>query len=487
MKKQFNNKKLEEILTIFEDISQVPRCSKNEDAISEYLVNWAKENGFEVETDEVKNVLVKVPASKGYEDRPIVALQGHMDMVCEKNKDSNHDFTCDPIRFVFGEDGWLRADGTTLGADNGIAVAMAMALAKDKSLKHGELEILFTVDEETEMTGAMRLKEDFLKAKYLINIDSEEEGEFTIGSAGGEESVMKLKAKKELLNKGDYILLNIFATGMKGGHSGMEINIGKANALKVLVETLKEMSKVSPLCLLNIDAGTAHNAIPREALAKVAVKKDKLSSIKEIIEKLEKEKRDEFKVMEKSLEIQCTEEDFDFNSPLFIEEDSLKLINLLFDLPHGVYKMSKESDDLVETSNNLAICKTREYGFEIVSSQRSSVVKSLDEITALISDKCNKFGAEIVTSGRYPGWEPDFNSSLVAESLKSYQRVFNKKAKVIVIHAGLECGIIGEKYPDMEMISLGPTIMSPHSPDERLKIDDVAKVWDFLKDLLENL
>ncbi|MGE5341617.1 MAG: aminoacyl-histidine dipeptidase [Candidatus Omnitrophota bacterium] len=480
----FEHQKTNEILKWFEEISKIPRCSKNETAIAQWLLNWAKDNHFEAKSDQVKNVLIKIPGSSGYENAPRVVLQGHMDMVCEKTPDSTHDFCKDPIKFVYDGD-WLKADRTTLGADNGIALAMALTLALDKTTPHPPLELLFTVDEETGLTGANSLEPGFIDGRILINIDSEDEGTFTVGCAGGVDTNLSVPVASEPVPQG-YQLLKVNAGGMKGGHSGIDINKEKANAIKVLTQTLHAIKEMVDIRLVNIVGGTAHNAIPRDAESLIVVPQNDISRVKGIIAEVEKTLKDEFKNTDPDLFIKGTESGDTFNQALTSGETD-KCIDFITVMPHGVSAMSTDIQGLVETSNNLARVRIEDGQVKVLTSQRSSVISRLRAHTNRIEATARIAGGTAQSGKGYPPWQPNMNSPLLAKSLAIYERMYNKKPIVEVIHAGLECGIIGDKYPGMDMISIGPTLRFPHSPDEKLFLPSIGMVWDFLAELFKEI
>ena len=476
---------LSEILTIFKQINLIPRCSKNEYQIAKWLKTWATRQGFKFITDELDNLVIKVPASSGYETAPIVILQGHMDMVCEKTLDSDHDFTKDPIKFVYEGD-WLKADRTTLGADNGIAIALAMAIAtssnkKENKTGHPPLELLFTVDEETGLTGAVNLRSDFLKGRILINIDSEDEGVFTVGCAGGNETRISLPLIFSPLDANQE-LFQIKACGMQGGHSGIDINRQRANANQILARSLAEIGLITDFHLLKIKGGTTHNAIPRDAKALIACDAGQKSKLKKAVKDLHNIIINEFKEIEPSLSLeikQLTSDNNRLQAASII--DSKKAVQLLRALPHGVATRSAEN---VETSNNLATVEIKKEHLEILSSQRSFSMSRLTDISGRIKAIGNLAGASVNQGNHYAAWDPDPDSQLLKQCQKVYKTLFKKDPRVEIIHAGLECGVIGAKYPGMEMISIGPTIRNPHSPDESLFIPSVAKIMEFLKALL---
>ena len=479
------HQKTKQILDLFEKISAIPRCSKHEEKIGAFLLEWAEKNGLESRKDKVGNVLIKVKASPGYERSGAVVIQGHMDMVCEKTADSPHDFAKDPIRFVFDGD-WLKADHTTLGADNGIALAMAMTMALDKSVAHPPLELLFTVDEETGLTGANALTGDFIEGKILLNVDSEDEGVFTVGCAGGRDTRISLPVHYEDAPDG-FVMARVKAGNMTGGHSGVNINEERANAIRVLVRALMQLRRDHDVRLADISGGTAHNAIPRDAWADIFIQRDTFKDIEKIVSELEHVLKREFKKTDPNLKLSVELQLETMGKRPLNTADSGRILDLLIALPHGVAAMSTEMKGLVETSNNEASVRIANSRLEIVSSQRSSVMSRLHALTWRIEALARLAGADAVSGGGYPSWQPNLQSPLLARCKDVYRKLFNKDPHVEAIHAGLECGIIGDKKEGMDMISFGPTLKNPHSPDEKIHVESIGKVWDFMVELLKSL
>ncbi|MEN8222696.1 MAG: aminoacyl-histidine dipeptidase [Acidobacteriota bacterium] len=481
-----SHEKTKEILKWFEEITKIPRCSKEEDKIVNFLIEWSKENGFEYKIDDVQNLVINVPASAGKENSPIVVIQGHMDMVCEKTPDSTHDFKNDPIKLVYDGD-WLTADRTTLGADNGIAIAMAMAAALDKDLVRPPMELLFTVDEETGLTGANALQPGFIEGKLLINVDSEDEGVFTVGCAGGINTDLILPVDQENIPSG-YGTFSLKTGGMKGGHSGIDIPLEKANAIKVLARTMTSIVDAGyEIFLTDIKGGSAHNAIPRDAEAELLIKESDLDKIKAMVSDDEQTIKFEHTSTDPDLEIKLAQANETSASKAVNSAGIKKLCDFVLAIPHGVFAMSTDIDDLVETSNNLANIKLENGKVKILTSQRSSLVSRLDALTNSIEAIARLAGGEGISSDGYPPWEPNMDSALLDTSVKLYEKMYSKKPVVEVIHAGLECGIIGDKNPGMDMISIGPTLKYPHSPDEKIHVGTVGLVWDFMTELLKEL
>ena len=478
-----NHQYTQKILDAFAQISQVPRPSKKEEKIVAWLMNWADENGLEARTDEAQNVLIEVPASSGYENSQTLVLQGHMDMVCEKAKGFSHDFDKDPIELIFTDDGWLTANQTTLGADNGIAIAMAMVAATDDKVGHPPLELLFTTDEETGLTGATSLQPGFIKGKQLLNIDSEDEGVFTVGCAGGEDARLLLPfAVNE--SQPDHNAFRLVGGGMAGGHSGIDIIEGRANALKVLFRGIHLISKKTDVRISSVTGGTARNAIPRDAEAILLIPSADAETAKTIVLELEKKLQAEYAKTDPNISLSLVAENDDYLATS--ADTTRRAIDTVFAYPHGVAEMSKDIDGLVETSNNMAKINIEDGKLIILSNQRSSNMDSLEMLCDRIMSVARLAGAEGQTSGGYPSWQPNMNSKLLARCQDVYEKRFGKKPVVEAIHAGLECGIIGAKYDGMDMISFGPTIKSPHSPEEKIEIESIGQVWDFMVALFES-
>lgn len=466
----------------FAEISKIPRGSKNESAIIDYVLEIAKKLGLEAKKDKIGNVAVFKPASPGKENSPIVVLQGHLDMVCEKNKDKAHDFTKDPIELI-REGNIIRANGTTLGADNGIGVAISLAIMEDKSLVHGPLEFLFTVDEETGLTGAQNLQGNFIKGKILINLDSEEEGALYVGCSGGQDTIGTLSTQWENPPE-NYNAFSISLTGLRGGHSGLDINAGRANALKLLNRILWNLNNLMDLRLAKFEGGSKRNAIPREAEAIICIPKEKSDFIKNEIQKFQNIFAIEYSKVDGNVKLSIKETQ---KSNVLVKDLSNKLLNLIYSLPHGVIAMSADIPNLVETSTNLAIISFNNNNIVIATSQRSSVTSSKTDIVSQVSSVFRLAGAKVENTDGYPGWKPNLNSKILSISKSVYKNLFGKEPDIKAIHAGLECGIIGEKFPGMDMISMGPTLEAVHSPDEKIYIDTVQKFWKYLIEILKNI
>ncbi len=470
------------LFRFFGEILSIPRPSKHEEKMTEYLVNWAKERNLDYESDEIGNVIIRKGATKGKENSPWVCLQSHIDMVCEKNSDKDFDFEKDAIvPKIEGE--WLKADGTTLGADDGIGVATALAILDANDIEHGPIECLFTVDEETGLSGAEALSPDVLKSRILLNLDSEDEGEIFIGCAGGIDTVARLPFDKE--ETPDAPAFKIMVKGLKGGHSGDDINKGLACANKLLNRILWSLDKEMDLRLACFDGGNLRNAIAREAYATFVVAEADVELMKEIVEKFTKDLKYEFRTTEPDMEITLME----VEKPEFVVDmlSQDNLLNVLYACPHGVLAMSREIPGFVETSTNLASIKMKEDHFFITTSQRSSVESSKYAAAYRVESCFLLAGADVEHGDGYPGWAPNPDSKILKIAVDAYKKLFNKEPIVRAIHAGLECGLIGEKYPGMDMISYGPTLRGVHSPDERLEIKTVDLYWKHTLEILKNI
>ena len=467
----------------FEEICGIPHCSGNEKALAQHILETAAGLGLEAKKDKVGNVIVRKKATPGREKALGVILQGHMDMVGDKNSDVAHDFAKDPIRpSIKGE--WVQADGTTLGADNGIGLAASLAVMEEKELVHGPLEFLFTVDEETGLTGANKLEKGVLKGKYLLNLDSEEEGTFTIGCAGGADSVVTLPLKRKAAASKSLYRLKV--AGLRGGHSGIDIHQGRANAIKLVARLLAGAADKHRFELVGIEGGNKRNAIPRESWAVLAIEPARARALGAHFKKAFEDVRVEFKTVETGARVEFEKLEGAKDYPM--DAASRKaLIGLLVALPHGVISMHPEIPGLTETSTNLAIIQTEKKQVQIICSTRSSIASALGATRGVLKAVCELAGARIQLNDGYPGWMPDLQSTLLAKLKEIYRATAGKEPGVVAIHAGLECGIIGEKYPGMEMISFGPTLEHPHSPDERVNIGSVGRFWEFIKAALAGL
>jgi dipeptidase D len=475
--------KPERVWEYFAEIAKIPRCSKNEAKMTEYVVKTARKLGLEAESNEVGNVVVRKPASPGKEKARSVCLQGHLDMVCEKNKDKVHDFAKDPIELV-RKGNALMANGTTLGADNGIAIAMSLAIMEDKSLVHGPLEFLFTTDEETGLNGANNLAPGFVRSKTLINVDSEEEGALYVGCSGGRDTTGVWKAEFEEVS-GGMKAAEVKVTGLRGGHSGLEINKGRGNAIKIMARVLMCLADKGAR-LSFIEGGNKRNAIPRETEAKVFVPKKKWDEAAAAVTELAAAMKAELKTADPDLEVAMTELKGG-KGKVIKKGTQKKILRTICGLPHGVMKMSPDIPGLVETSTNIAVIETGKKSISIATSQRSSVESEIEEICQTVASVFELGRADVEGSSGYPGWKPDLNSSILKIAKATYKSLYGKEPAVKAIHAGLECGIIGAKYPGMDMVSMGPTLEDVHSPGEKLYIDSVEKFWPFLLELLKKV
>jgi len=467
----------------FDEITKIPRCSKHEERISEYVLSFAKEHDLESKTDKVGNIVIKKPANKGSEDKPTVVLQCHLDMVCEKNSDVDFDFSKDPIQMK-KEGDFITADGTTLGADDGIGIAAALAILEDESLETGPIEALFTIDEESGLTGAFALEPDMLSGRILVNLDSEEWGLLTVGCAGGGNSEINLPITRED-NDHDTVGMTLKVSGLRGGHSGIDIHEQRANAVKVLSRLLWKLSADHEIHLEDLAGGDKHNAIPRESYASIAVKKDQIEEVKQLLEAEEEHIAKEFKPIDPGLKLTVSESE---NPSKVLDGVSFdKLVHLLHALPHGVDKMSYDIPDLVETSTNFAKASIEGEKAVIMLSSRSMVMSTLLDFRDRIHATAALSGATVVEEEPYPGWKPDLDSKVLALSKKIFIEKYGKEPDIKAIHAGLECGIIGEKFAGMDMVSIGPTLQYPHSPEERVQITTVEKFYDHILDILKSV
>lgn len=464
----------------FERISAVPRCSNNEDRISEFMFNFGKELGLDTTKDEFGNVLIKKPATKGFENKDTVVLQSHIDMVCEKTETSNHDFTCDPIELLVDGD-FIHANETTLGADDGIGVALVMAILESNEISHPRIEAIFTTTEETGMDGAIGLSEKMLSGKHLINIDNEEDWMIIVGCAGGIGATLEKKISKKILeNVSNY---NIKVSGLQGGHSGTMIGESRLNAIKILNSLLLRLRSDLNIHLSEINGGTKHNAIPSLASSIIGVDLELEKKLMDIFNAISIEYKEKYLKREFDLEITIEKVDNQYD---YIEEESAKnILNVLELFPHGVNTMDKDLD-IVRSSNNLAIVRTEE-SFKIHTSIRSSHPGDMKELKNKVKDIASNFEFEINFSDGYPMWEPNFDNHLLETAKESYRQLKKSEAEVAVIHAGLETGILSKKYPNTNMISIGPNILGAHTPKERLSISSTEFCFEYLKHIIKNL
>ncbi len=467
----------------FYNLTQIPRPSKHEDKVQDFLVQFGKNLGLETIKDEVGNVIIRKPATPGMENRKGVVLQGHMDMVPQKNNDTQHDFEKDPI-VTYIDNGWVKARGTTLGADNGLGVAAAMAVLESKDIQHGPVEAFITTDEETGMTGAMGIKPGVLKGDILLNLDTEEEGELYIGCAGGTNGNFSFTFKPAGVPAA-VEAFRLTITGLKGGHSGVDIHLERGNSIKVLTRVLWEGSKHFGLRLASLEGGSLRNAIPREGSALIVIPVEFKDAFIAAVADLEKIIRKELSAVEPTMKIFLTPAQKP--DSLIDEVSQRNIINALYACPNGVIRMSNEMPGLVETSINIGVLKTENNKVLGQTLLRSSVDSAKLDLQNMVDAVFTMAGADITMDGEYPGWKPDPDSAILKLMLDLYKKMFGKEPMVKAIHAGLECGILGGPYPNWDMISVGPTIVSPHSPDEKTEIESVRKFWDYLVETLKNI
>lgn len=477
------NLKPQAIWENFYKLTQVPRPSKHEEQAREFMMNWAKEHNINARIDKTGNILMSKPATPGMENRQGIILQGHLDMVPQKNEDVTHDFTKDPIQaYVDGE--WVRAKGTTLGADNGIGVAAGMAVLTSTDIEHGPIEVLITATEETGMDGAFGLQPGWLKGSILLNLDSEDEGELYVGCAGGIDSTIEFSYEEEKVPAG-HKACRLALKGLKGGHSGMDINLGRGNSNKLLSRFLKTYAKELGLRISSIDGGSLRNAIPREAFAVVTLPEANLAKLQDNIKEAETIYQAELSAKEPDLKF--TAEEAPIPSFIMTEDLQCRVINSIIACPNGAVRMIDSMPDTVETSNNLAIVKTEKGKITVCTLLRSSVDTAKDAHAQMIQAVFELAKADSIRfDGAYPGWKPNPDSAILKTMQDVYHKLYGKIPITKAIHAGLECGLLGAKYPNWDMISFGPTIRHPHSPDEKVNIGSVGKFWEYLKTTLKN-
>lgn len=468
----------------FAKINQIPRPSKREEKMIEFLKNWGAAHNLDTRVDETGNVIIRKPATKGMENRKTVILQSHMDMVCDKLVDIEFDFDNDPIEtYIDGE--WLTAKGTTLGADDGIGVAMELALLDSDDIQHGPIECVFTRDEETQLTGASGMKSDFMTGDYLINLDSEDEGQIFVSCAGGRSTCAKFTYTREQAPAG-YFFLEGSIKGLVGGHSGDDIDKKRANAIKIIARFLYTESQKYDVRLAQFNSGKLHNAIPRDAKFVIAVPNDVKENVRADWNIHAVNVQDEFHV---------TDTDMVFNmesaeaQSVLPKEVSVRLVQALQAVDNGVFSITQDAalNNMVETSSNIAVVKTNDSEAEILASQRSNVMSNLDNMCNTIAAVFQLAGAEVIQNDGYPAWKMNPNSDLTRITVESYKKLFGKQPVVRGIHAGLECGLFSERYPQLDMVSFGPTLRFVHTPEERLHIPTVQMVWDHLTDVLKNI
>ena len=476
------------VFDIFAEICKVPRPSKHEEQISRWLQEWAAAHGIECFADEAMNVIMRVPATPGYEDHEGVILQAHMDMVCEKNGDVEHDFMTDPIEtYIDGE--WLKAKGTTLGGDDGIGISMALAAITDPELQHPAIECLFTVDEETGLTGAMKLQDGVLRHKKLINLDSEDDGQIFIGCAGGIDTLAKMHYeaidKSQISNLKSQIAIRLSVTGLQGGHSGDDINKGRANANQLIVWFLARILPQTDVQVASINGGNLRNAIAREAEAVITVPIAYKEQIRIEWNRFVAQMEGVFGEVEKDMRLEL--ETTDMPERFIPAEKAYRLIMALCECPHGMIAMSQDIPGLVETSTNLASIKMKESYVEINTSQRSSKEEAKHHLKWVVEQALAMACDEVTHGDGYPGWAPNTNSPLLEVVKKAYTDLYKSEPKVLAIHAGLECGLFLEKYPYLDMVSIGPQMYGVHSPQERLSIPSTERCYEWLCQILKTL
>ena len=467
----------------FSQLCAIPHPSKHEEAIAQHIVDWAINKGLTVTRDTVGNVIIKKPASKGYEDRKGVIMQAHLDMVPQKNNDKAHDFTKDPIKpYIDGE--WVTADGTTLGADNGIGLCATLAVLGDNTLEHGPLEALLTVDEEAGMTGAFGVEAGYLDGDILLNTDSEDEGEVYMGCAGGVDANATFDIDFEPAPK-EHTPLNLVIEGLKGGHSGVDIHLGRGNANKVLTRILFELSAVFNLRLISFDGGSLRNALPREASAEILVPTSQVTEFKQAVIDWTHIITQELSAVEPDLEVFVDAGD---NVEQVLSQNlQTRLLAALYALPHGVFRMSDEIQGVVETSNNVGVIQTRANKIHVQCLIRSLMDSRRIDAQNTIGSILSLAGAQVEFDGAYPGWKPDTTSQIMGVVRDTYNDLFGEIPKIMVIHAGLECGLFKDAYPHWDMVSYGPTIRFPHSPDEKVLIETVERFWQLTLAILKNI
>ncbi|MGC9492072.1 aminoacyl-histidine dipeptidase [Vibrio genomosp. F10] len=469
------------IWQFFDKICSIPHPSKHEEELAQYIISWAKEEGLDVRRDPTGNVFIKKPATPGMENRKGVVLQAHIDMVPQKNEDTVHDFAKDPIQpYIDGE--WVTAKGTTLGADNGIGMASCLAVLASSELKHGPLEVLLTIDEEAGMTGAFGLEAGWLEGDILLNTDSEQEGEVYMGCAGGIDGSMTFNIQREAIPTG-YVTHKLTLKGLKGGHSGCDIHTGRGNANKLIARFLAGHAQELDLRLINFAGGSLRNAIPREASIIVAIPAENQTKLDELFSFYTSMLKDELGNVE--TDITSINEAYSSTEQVIATADQQRFIAALNACPNGVIRMSDDIDGVVETSLNVGVVTTEESTITVLCLVRSLIDSGRTQVEGMLASVAELAGANMAFSGAYPGWKPDADSEIMVIFRDMYEGIYGHKPNIMVIHAGLECGLFKEPYPEMDMVSFGPTIKFPHSPDEKVKIDTVALYWQQMVALLE--
>lgn len=466
----------------FHNLTQIPRPSGHEAQVIEHIRRFAEDQKLEYIVDESGNIIIRKAAHSDSVSKKTVVLQSHVDMVPQKNSDKTHNFETDPIETIVDGD-WVRANKTTLGADNGIGVAATLALLESKEIKHGPIEALFTISEETGMNGAFGLKSGILKADILLNLDSEEEGELIAGCAGGLDANINYSYKTEILSGLEYYSIEI--NGLKGGHSGIDINLGRGNANKLIVQLLLALHKESKIRIVKLSGGNLRNAIPREASCIIGVDPEQVDKVQDTVKKYYQLLVSKFDGIEDSINVSIKPESY--NGPVLVLKEQEEILNAIENCPNGVIKMSPSVKGVVQTSTNLSIVKLENGTCEVKCLLRSSNDAEKKKLSAQMEKVFKLIGANVVFEGEYPGWQPNMDSYILSKAKEVYKSMYKTVPEVIVIHAGLECGIIGAKYAGMEMVSFGPTIKHPHSPDEKVHVKSVGKFWEYLIKLMESL
>jgi len=466
----------------FDALTRIPRASTKEAAARDYVLAQAKQAGLETVHDKVGNTVIRKPARPGREKAPMALLQGHLDMVCEKNEGTRFNFDTDTIKVVRDGD-WLKADGTTLGSDNGIGVAAALAVMESDDIAHGPLEFVFTIDEETGLTGAAEFPGGLLKSKYFFNLDNEERGTLCIGCSGGVNTTARRKVTLRQPKSGAAWRIKI--SGLRGGHSGVDIHQGRGNAVRILGLTLQRVLERLPIEIADLKGGSARNAIPREASAVIVIDAGRETELRTLLASLQAEIQSDLGSFDPGVQIAV--EKSEPAAKVMEAADARATVDLLASLHHGVMAMSPDIAGLVQNSTNLATVAMKDGAVEIGTSQRSAIESSKQGIARMVATICRLAGFEVEHGAGYPGWKPEPNSEIVRQLQSAHQDVFGQPAKLIAMHAGLECGVIGEKYPGMQMISLGPQIENPHSPHERVQISSVEPFWKLLRTALERI
>ncbi|MBY7962744.1 aminoacyl-histidine dipeptidase [Vibrio fluvialis] len=467
----------------FDKICSIPHPSKHEEALAQYIIGWAKEQGLNVRRDPTGNVFIKKPATPGMEHKKAVVLQAHIDMVPQKNEDTDHDFAKDPIQpYIDGE--WVSAKGTTLGADNGIGMATCLAVLASTEIKHGPLEVLLTIDEEAGMTGAFGLEAGWLEGEILLNTDSEQEGEVYMGCAGGVDGALTFDIQREALPAG-YVTRQLTLKGLKGGHSGCDIHTGRGNANKLIARFLTGHAQELDLRLIEFRGGSLRNAIPREAFVTVAIPADNQTKLDELFTTYTELLKAELGRVE--INLVTFNEAKEAALGVFALADQQRVIAALNACPNGVIRMSDDIEGVVETSLNVGVITTDEQQIKVLCLIRSLIDSGRSQVESMLTSVAELAGADIAFSGAYPGWKPDADSEIMHIFRDMYEGIYGHKPNIMVIHAGLECGLFKKPYPEMDMVSFGPTIKFPHSPDEKVKIDTVGLFWEQMIALLENI